>query len=126
MNSTSFALVPKSAHFPGVLKSNEVFHFLSKRKKIREGRLQGVGSCLVREYRMVCHVLRGEFSKDFFEGCRALLIDKDKNPKWEPSRLELIRDDDVDRYFSKIDDEDWEDLKLPPRSNLPPYAIAKL
>ncbi|XP_055817669.1 3-hydroxyisobutyryl-CoA hydrolase 1-like [Solanum dulcamara] len=95
-------------------------------RSIREGRLQGVGSCLIREYRMVCHVLRGEFSKDFFEGCRAILIDKDRNPKWEPSRLELIGDDDVDRYFSKIDDEDWEDLKLPPRSNLPPYAIAKL
>ncbi|OIT38091.1 PREDICTED: 3-hydroxyisobutyryl-CoA hydrolase 1-like [Nicotiana attenuata] len=95
-------------------------------RSIREGRLQGVGSCLIREYRMVCHVLMGEFSKDFFEGCRALLIDKDRNPKWEPSRLDLIRDDDVDCYFSKIDDEDWEDLKLPPRSNLPPYAIAKL
>ncbi|KAM3323191.1 3-hydroxyisobutyryl-CoA hydrolase 1 [Capsicum chacoense] len=95
-------------------------------RSIREGRLQGVGSCLIREYRMVCNVLRGEFSKDFFEGCRAILIDKDRNPKWEPSRLELIRDDDIERYFSKIDDEDWEDLKLPPRSNLPPYAIAKL
>ncbi|MCD7449393.1 3-hydroxyisobutyryl-CoA hydrolase 1 [Datura stramonium] len=95
-------------------------------RSIREGRLQGVGSCLIREYRMVCHVLRAEFSKDFSKGCRAILIDKDRNPKWEPARLELIRDDDVDRYFCKIDDEDWEDLKLPPRSNLPPYAIAKL
>ncbi|XP_015163788.1 3-hydroxyisobutyryl-CoA hydrolase 1-like isoform X3 [Solanum tuberosum] len=88
-------------------------------RSIREGRLQGVGSCLVREYRMACHVLRGEFSKDFVEGYRAIFIDSDRNPKWEPSRLELIRDDDVDRFFSKIDDEDWEDLKLPPRSNLP-------
>ncbi|XP_049389248.1 3-hydroxyisobutyryl-CoA hydrolase 1-like [Solanum stenotomum] len=95
-------------------------------RSIREGRLQDVGSCLIREYRMLCHALKGELNKDFVEGCRAILIDKDRNPKWEPSRLELIRDDDVDRYFSKIDDEDWEDLKLPPRSNLPPYAIAKL
>ncbi|PHT41970.1 3-hydroxyisobutyryl-CoA hydrolase 1 [Capsicum baccatum] len=95
-------------------------------RSIREGRLQDVGNCLVHEYRMVCHVLRAEFSKDLFEGCRAILVDKDKNPKWEPSRLELISDDYVDRYFSKIDDENWEDLKLPPRSNLPPYAIAKL
>ncbi|XP_060190478.1 3-hydroxyisobutyryl-CoA hydrolase 1-like [Lycium barbarum] len=95
-------------------------------RSLREGRLQGAGSCLIQEYRIACHVIRGEFSKDFFEGCRAILIDKDRNPKWEPSRLELITDDDVDRYFSKIDDEDWQDLKLPPRSNLPPYAIAKL
>ncbi|XVE90841.1 hypothetical protein DITRI_Ditri20bG0108400 [Diplodiscus trichospermus] len=36
-------------------------------RSIREGRLEGLGPCLVRDYRMVCHVLRGEASKDFFE-----------------------------------------------------------
>ncbi|KAH0726246.1 hypothetical protein KY284_002111 [Solanum tuberosum] len=46
--------------------------------------------------------------------------------QWEPSKLELVSYDDVDGYFSKIEDEDWEDLKLPPRSNLLPYAIPKL
>ena len=35
--------------------------------QIREGRLQGVGQCLSREYRMVCHVLKGDISKDFVE-----------------------------------------------------------
>ncbi|KVH89246.1 Crotonase superfamily [Cynara cardunculus var. scolymus] len=59
-------------------------------------------------------------------GCRALLLDKDKNPKWEPSKLELVSDHMVDQYFAAKDDEDWEDLKLPPRSNLPSHAIAKL
>ncbi|KAK2976741.1 hypothetical protein RJ640_024148 [Escallonia rubra] len=95
-------------------------------RSIREGRLQGVGQCLVREYRMVCCVMRGKVSKDFFEGCRALLLDKDKNPKWEPSRLDLITDSMVDSYFSKVDDDNWRDLKLPARSNLPVHAIAKL
>ncbi|KAJ0051986.1 hypothetical protein Pint_00010 [Pistacia integerrima] len=93
---------------------------------IREGRLQGVGQCLVREYRMVCHVMRGEISKDFLEGCRAILLDKDKNPKWQPSKLELVSDSMVDRYFSPVNDEEWEDLKLPARFNLPASAIAKL
>ncbi|KAI8020847.1 3-hydroxyisobutyryl-CoA hydrolase 1 [Camellia lanceoleosa] len=95
-------------------------------RSIREGRVQGVGQCLVREYRMVCNVIRGEVNKDFVEGCRAILLDKDKNPKWEPSKLELVSDDMVDHYFSKVDDEDLEDLKLPTRSNLPVHAIAKL
>uniref|UniRef100_A0A7C8ZGY8 3-hydroxyisobutyryl-CoA hydrolase n=1 Tax=Opuntia streptacantha TaxID=393608 RepID=A0A7C8ZGY8_OPUST len=95
-------------------------------RSIREGRLQGVGQCLVREYRMVCHVLRGEVSRDFFEGCRAILIDKDRNPKWKPSRLDQVTDDMVDRYFSRVNDREWEDLKFPPRSNLPPIAVAKL
>ncbi|XP_062000694.1 3-hydroxyisobutyryl-CoA hydrolase 1-like [Rosa rugosa] len=96
-------------------------------RSIREGRMQGVGECLVREYRMVCHVVRGEISKDFREGCRAILLDKDKNPKWEPCKLELITDEMVDHYFSKLDgDEELEELKLPERSNLYGIAIAKL
>lgn len=95
-------------------------------RSIREGRLQGVGQCLIREHRIVCHVLRGQVSKDFVEGCRAILVDKDKNPKWEPSKLELISEDMVDRYFSKVDDKEWEELKLPARSNLPVYAVSKL
>ncbi|KAF3336020.1 3-hydroxyisobutyryl-CoA hydrolase 1-like isoform X1 [Carex littledalei] len=82
-------------------------------RSIREGRMQTVGECLTREYRMVCHVLRGDFSKDFFEGCRAILFDKDRKPKWTPSKLELIGDRAVDKYFSKIEDSNWEDLKLP-------------
>ncbi|CAI9103371.1 OLC1v1001838C2 [Oldenlandia corymbosa var. corymbosa] len=95
-------------------------------RSIREGRLQGIGKCLAREYRMVCHVMRGEMSKDFFEGCRAILIDKDKNPKWQPSKLELVDEAMVDKYFSRVQDEDWEELEFPPRSNLPAHAIAKL
>ncbi|KAM2279785.1 hypothetical protein FF2_039782 [Malus domestica] len=95
-------------------------------RSIREGRLQGVGQCLVREYRMVSHVVKGEVSKDFREGCRALLLDKDKNPKWEPSKLELVTNHMVEQYFSKLDDEGWEELKLPARSNLPATAVAKL
>ncbi|OAY38989.1 3-hydroxyisobutyryl-CoA hydrolase 1 [Manihot esculenta] len=95
-------------------------------RSIREGRLQGVGQCLVREYRMVCHVMQGKLSKDFLEGCRAILIDKDKNPKWDPPKLEFISNSMVEQYFSKIDDEEWEDLQLPARFHLPGYAAAKL
>ncbi|KAL3739093.1 hypothetical protein ACJRO7_020485 [Eucalyptus globulus] len=95
-------------------------------RSIREGRLQGVGQCLVREHRIDCHAMRGEVSKDFVEGCRAVILDKDRNPKWEPTRMGLVTDKMVDVYFSKVDDEDWEELKLPPRPNLPASAFAKL
>ncbi|CAN6324491.1 unnamed protein product [Urochloa humidicola] len=84
-------------------------------RSIREGRTQTVGECLRREYRMVCHVMRGDFSRDFFEGCRAILIDKDRNPKWMPPRLEQVHVEAVEQYFSRIDDSQWEDLNLPAR-----------
>ncbi|KAG7573120.1 Enoyl-CoA hydratase/isomerase HIBYL-CoA-H type [Arabidopsis suecica] len=94
-------------------------------RSIREGRLQGVGQCFIREYRMVCHVIKGDLSKDFMEGCRAILIDKDRNPKWEPRRLEDVKDSMVDQYFERVEGEEgWEDLKFPPRNNLPALAVA--
>ncbi|KAL2250047.1 UNVERIFIED_CONTAM: hypothetical protein Sindi_2478400 [Sesamum indicum] len=43
-----------------------------------------------------------------------------------PSNVESISDEMVDHYFSKVNDRNWEDLKLPVRSNLPAYAITKL
>ncbi|XP_076956250.1 3-hydroxyisobutyryl-CoA hydrolase 1-like [Bidens hawaiensis] len=95
-------------------------------RSIREGRLEGVGKCLTREYKMSCKVLQAVFCKDFFEGYRAVLLDKDKKPKWEPSKLEFVSDDMVDYYFAPLDDQDSQDLKLPIRSNLTSYAISKL
>ncbi|CAL4983663.1 unnamed protein product [Urochloa decumbens] len=84
-------------------------------RSIREGRTQTVGECLRREYRMVCHVVRGDFSRDFFEGRRAILVDKDQSPKWMPPRLEQVHEKAVEQYFSKISDPEWEDLQLPIR-----------
>ncbi|OEL16471.1 3-hydroxyisobutyryl-CoA hydrolase 1 [Dichanthelium oligosanthes] len=49
------------------------------------------------------------------QGCRAILIDRDRNPKWMPPRLEQVHDEAVEQYFSRIDDPQWEDLNLPAR-----------
>ncbi|XP_020884832.1 probable 3-hydroxyisobutyryl-CoA hydrolase 3 isoform X2 [Arabidopsis lyrata subsp. lyrata] len=71
----------------GALKKASPSSLKISLRSIREGRLQGVGQCLIREYRMACHVFKGETSKDFVEGCRAILIDKDRNPKLKPETI---------------------------------------
>ncbi|CDY71268.1 BnaCnng72120D [Brassica napus] len=81
-------------------------------RSIREGRFQEVGECLIREYRMVCHVLKGELSKDLVEGCRAVVIDKDRKPKWKPRRLEQVTDNMVDQYFKRMDEEELRDGRI--------------
>jgi enoyl-CoA hydratase len=39
-------------------------------------------------------------ASDFYEGVRALLIDKDKTPHWQPGSLEMVTEEQVDGYFS--------------------------
>ncbi|XP_009400737.2 probable 3-hydroxyisobutyryl-CoA hydrolase 3 isoform X1 [Musa acuminata AAA Group] len=95
-------------------------------RSIREGRLQGVDRCLTKEFRLCCHILRLEASKDFLEGFRAILVDKDRNPKWEPPRLDLVDSKVLDQYFAEVDDANWEDLKLPSRRNLAANYVSKM
>jgi enoyl-CoA hydratase len=42
------------------------------------------------------HFLR---RSDFYEGIRALLVDKDKAPLWDPGRIEDVTQDEVESYF---------------------------
>jgi len=41
-------------------------------------------------------------SDDFREGVRAAVIDKDRNPRWSPSRLEDVTSEIVAPYFAEI------------------------
>ncbi|KPF73289.1 hypothetical protein IP88_09475 [alpha proteobacterium AAP81b] len=63
---------------------------------LRAGRGATIEQALVNEYRMVCAIRGGH---DFFEGVRAQLLDKDRNPKWSPATLEAVTDADVARHF---------------------------
>ncbi|XP_027357317.1 probable 3-hydroxyisobutyryl-CoA hydrolase 2 [Abrus precatorius] len=85
-------------------------------KSIRIGRVQNIEQCLYRDYTIGAHIVRRTVSNDFYEGSRAKLFDKDKQPKWEPSKLELVSEEMVDQCFRSINDEDL-DLQLPDRSN---------
>jgi enoyl-CoA hydratase len=55
--------------------------------------------CLTREYRAALEVFR---SDDFREGVRAAVIDKDRNPKWSPPRIEDVTPEIVAPYFAEI------------------------
>ncbi|WCJ24272.1 3-hydroxyisobutyryl-CoA hydrolase mitochondrial [Euphorbia peplus] len=86
-------------------------------RSIREGRTESLSQCLIREYTLCCNILRATATNDFYEGARAMLFDKDKKPKWEPSKLELVDFNTVDICFSGIEEDDWKYLQLPVRNH---------
>ncbi|MCV9967175.1 enoyl-CoA hydratase/isomerase family protein [Pararhizobium sp. BT-229] len=52
--------------------------------------------CLEHEFAATAAVLR---SHDFYEGVRAAVIDKDRNPQWRPARLADVTGAEVAAYF---------------------------
>lgn len=58
-----------------------------------------IEQALALEYRMTQHVMAAH---DFFEGIRALLVDKDQKPRWEPASLGEVSEADVARYFESL------------------------
>lgn len=58
-----------------------------------------IEDALALEYRMTQHVMAGH---DFFEGIRALLIDKDRKPRWQHRALADVSEAEVSAYFAPI------------------------
>ena len=56
---------------------------------------------LVLEYRLTQHFMS---APDFYEGVRAVLIDKDQQPHWQPATLADVADAAVESYFAPLGD----------------------
>jgi enoyl-CoA hydratase len=63
---------------------------------------------LVTEYRIASRMIA---LPDFAEGVRAVLVDKDQAPRWNPARPEEIGDDTLDAIFAPLaDGDEWTPL----------------
>jgi enoyl-CoA hydratase len=65
-------------------------------RHVREAASLDLRETLHRDYRLGAHCLEG---LDFYEGARAVLIDKDNQPKWHPASLAAVSDAMIDTYF---------------------------
>ena len=71
-------------------------------KSLRLGKNISFEECMQMEFRMVNKVMNDH---DFYEGVRALIIDKDNNPSWKPSNISEVEENFVDKFFSSLDDD---------------------
>ena len=62
------------------------------------GALLTLEQCLAAELALTRHVTR---HPDFAEGVRAMVVDKDRNPRWSPPRLEDVSADDIAAMFER-------------------------
>uniref|UniRef100_UPI0037E85C7D 3-hydroxyisobutyryl-CoA hydrolase, mitochondrial n=1 Tax=Semicossyphus pulcher TaxID=241346 RepID=UPI0037E85C7D len=72
-------------------------------RQLQAGATLSLQDVLVMEYRLTQACMRG---CDFYEGVRAVLVDKDQNPKWNPSTLEDVSEQTLDQCFSSLGDKD--------------------
>ncbi|XP_030808305.1 3-hydroxyisobutyryl-CoA hydrolase, mitochondrial isoform X2 [Camarhynchus parvulus] len=75
-------------------------------RQLREGASMSLQEVLRMEYRLSQACMKGH---DFYEGVRAVLIDKDQSTKWKPAALEEVSDEFVDSCFKSLGNDD---LKL--------------
>ncbi|XP_064555284.1 3-hydroxyisobutyryl-CoA hydrolase, mitochondrial isoform X2 [Drosophila montana] len=77
-------------------------------RQLELGAQMSLAQCLIMEYRLAVRHL--EPRADFKEGVRALLIDKDQQPKWQPATLAEVTEEHLQWFFNKLPD--TEELKL--------------
>ncbi|KAL5701641.1 3-hydroxyisobutyryl-CoA hydrolase [Ranunculus cassubicifolius] len=73
-----------------------------------ENHLSNLNRVMRTEYRIA---IRSSLRNDFVEGVRAVLVDKDKNPKWNPSRLEDVDWTEIQSLFEPLGT-DEDELRL--------------
>lgn len=76
---------------------------------MRRMRGKSLADVLKQDWRISRHMMAGT---EFFEGVRALLIERDNAPKWNPEARSEVSEAIVNRYFEKLPDEPDLDLKL--------------
>lgn len=67
---------------------------------VRARKLDKLEDALAVEFRLCTHLFE---NGEFIEGVRALLVDKDKSPKWRPPSLEQVTPGMVEALFSPVE-----------------------
>jgi len=70
--------------------------------QVRRGREWPFEDCMRAEFRIVSRIIRGA---DFYEGVRAVIVDKDNSPRWQPASLVEVGAAQVERHFAPLDRE---------------------
>jgi len=71
-------------------------------RQISAGLTLSMDECMKMEFRILNRMLAG---RDFYEGIRAVIIDKGSKPHWQPASIDAVDTADVDAYFAPLERE---------------------
>jgi enoyl-CoA hydratase len=72
-------------------------------RQITAGLTLSMEECMRMEFRILNRMLEGH---DFYEGIRAVIIDKGDTPRWQPATLAEVDPAAIDRYFAPLGDKE--------------------
>jgi len=72
--------------------------------QMRAGAKLSFQACMQTEFRIVSRVIHGH---DFYEGVRAVIVDKDNAPQWRPAALAEVSDAEIERHFAPPPGGEW-------------------
>jgi enoyl-CoA hydratase len=67
--------------------------------QVRRGAGWDFATCVRAEFRIVSRIIHDH---DFYEGVRAVLVDKDNKPIWDPAALADVSDAEIERHFAPL------------------------
>jgi enoyl-CoA hydratase len=67
--------------------------------QMRAGANLPFDACMQTEFRIVSRIIHGH---DFYEGVRAVIVDKDNAPRWRPAALDEVTQVEIERHFAPL------------------------
>jgi len=88
-----------AARIAGMMRKHSPTSLKVTFEQLERGAALDFDAAMVQEYRLSQAFMAG---RDFYEGIRALLVDKDNRPQWQPAELAAVTPALVERHFKPL------------------------
>jgi enoyl-CoA hydratase len=91
-----------AAKMAAIMRGKSPMSLRIAREQMRRGKGWTFEECMRAEFRIVSRIIR---EHDFYEGVRAVIVDKDNQPRWRPATLAEVTAAMVDAHFAPLAEE---------------------
>jgi len=93
------AEAPWAAKIAATMRTKSPLSLKLALAQVRRGKHWDFATCMRAEFRIVSRIVEDH---DFYEGVRAVIVDKDNAPRWRPATLAEVGVAEVERHFAPL------------------------